>query len=152
MYAENEADTNQERRDTEIAVDSGIDMQSIENIIGERVFATVDAKLEHIKNKATLNTNSSSEFTKNIYTKENEMNDSNITRMMSYRREQTQFRQHPIGESKSSHIQPTTPAPDRPEEDRKRNIIIHGLEEENESTDKKCIKEIWVLSYRFCHY
>ena len=85
-----EADTNQARRNNEIAVDSGIDMQSLEKLIDERVAATMEANFEkHVKNKdGALNRNSSSEFTKIIYTNKAEINDSSTkTTMISDRRE-----------------------------------------------------------------
>ena len=118
--AEKEANTNQERNDTEIAMDSGIDMQSLEKLIEERVAATVDATFEkHIMNKATntinTNTNSSTEFTEVIteviYTNKDEISDPTITPMMSDRREL--------------------------------NIIIHGLKEDGKVSQCPVTNELF---------
>ena len=94
-----EAETIQDTRSTEIAVDSGIDIQSLGKLIDERVAAAMDAKFEkRVESKTNdIDRNSSSEFTKIIYTNKNEINDAN---MVSDRREL--------------------------------NIIIHGVNEENE--------------------
>lgn len=62
-----------------IATDSGIDVQSLEKLIDERVAATMDAKFEkHIKNRNdTLN--ESDELTKVIYTNKAEIINHEIT-------------------------------------------------------------------------
>ena len=59
-------------------------MKSLEKPIDERVVATVEAKFEkHIESKSSAITrNSSSEFTKTIYTNKAEINDSRITPML----------------------------------------------------------------------
>ena len=85
---------------TQIAVDSGIDIQSLEKLIDERVVATIEAKFEkHIESKSgAITGNSSSEFTKTIYTNKAEINDPRITQALN-------------------------------SDGRELNIIIHGLKE-----------------------
>ena len=62
-----------------ISIDSGIDVQSLEKLIDERVTVTIDAKFEkHIKNKNDA-VSENDELTKSIYTKKAEIINHEIT-------------------------------------------------------------------------
>ena len=70
--AAKEAITNTQIKNNEIKTDSGIDVQSLEKLIDERVSITINTKFEHIKKKN--DTVESDEFTKAIYTNNAEIN------------------------------------------------------------------------------
>ena len=101
-------------RNNAFATDSGIDVQSLEKMVDERVAVTVDAKFEeHIKNKAdTVNEKQSDEFTKRIYTIEDE----NI----------------------SNEIAQTTLS-----DGREVNVIVHGVEEDAGTQTGPVVKELF---------
>ena len=103
-------------KDDGFATDSGIDMQSLEKMVDERVAVTIDAKFEeHIKNKAdAINEKPSNEITEIIYkfcTNSDEI---------SYEIAQT-----------------TLP------DDRELNIIVHGVEEDAGTQTGPVFKELF---------
>ncbi len=114
--AAKEADMNQGERNNGIATDSGIDMQSLEKLIDERVAVTMDAKFErNMKNKAdAITRNSRNEFTKIVYTNKAEINDYEITPTMIS------------------------------DQQRGLNIIVHGLKEDGMSArTNPIVKELF---------
>jgi hypothetical protein len=77
--AAKESITNTGVKTNGIATDSGIDMQSLEKLIDERVSLTMDAKFEkHIK-YSNNTVNESNEFTKAIYTNKAEIINNEVT-------------------------------------------------------------------------
>ena len=109
-----EEDTSMGDKNNGFATDSGIDMQSLEKMIDERVAVTVDAKFEeHISNKAdTVNEKQSDEFTQRIYTNEDE----NIS---------------------NGSAQTTL------SDGRELNVIIHGVEEDAGTQTGPVVKELF---------
>ena len=90
---------------TDIATDSGIDIQSLQKLIDERVAVSLEAKFDsHVKNQTgEINRNSSNEITQMIYTNTATVDNSDIAR---------------------TSIDDT----------RGLNIIIHGIEEDGDTS------------------